>query len=149
MMSVRIKKIHRKCHVNLPILSIYDHDSIIASQIYVLCKLLCKRFLRLFLFEELFDTLDAVDIVNILICLSLLQHVLDERFSSFITTPHERPRRNIQKSHLLRNSFPYRKLLGSNILCDFHMSFRGTHVLSKRHNIHIHIPQLYASAPPS
>jgi hypothetical protein len=92
MMSVRTKAT-QKCHVNLPI---PRSMMTIGLKVYICIELLSKNgLLCVLFFEEILDILDAVDILDILVRLSLLQHVLYERFSSFITTPHKWSRCNV------------------------------------------------------
>jgi hypothetical protein len=66
-------------------------------KVYMCIQLLSKNsLLCVLLFKEILDILDAIDILDILVRLSLLQHVLYERFS-FITTPHKRARSSMQR----------------------------------------------------
>src|SRR5271154_6059883 len=69
--------------------------------------------------------------------LPLLQHILNESLSRLIRTPNKRPAGTIQEPHIQRPLPPHLKHIRGDILMHRHMPLRRSHVLPKRHDIHI------------
>ena len=95
--------------------------------------------------KNILDTFHAIDILNGLLLFPLFKHILNKRFTSFITTPHKWPRGNIQKPHFLRETFPHLKFFRSYIFRNFHMSLCRTHVLAESDYIYTNISQIFIS----
>ena len=63
--------------------------------------------------------------------------------TDLVTASHEGSTGNIEETQIFRNLLPSFEFSWFNISVDFHMSFRRSHVLTKRNNVDVRLPQFY------
>lgn len=59
-----------------------------------------------------------------------------------VAAPNQRAASDVQESQAFRDFLPIIKLRRLNVAVDFHVSLRGTHILTKGHNVHVDFSQL-------
>lgn len=67
----------------------------------------------------------------------LLQHILDKRFTRFVTRAHERPGGAVQKAEVEGALAPELELVGGDVFVDGHVALGRAHVLAEGYDVDV------------